>query len=534
MAWLILLSGILNLFLGLIVWLRDLKNRLNLGFGIFSLSTVVLILFDFFFRFNPTVFVLKSSYAFAALVPITALIWILEMCHIDASRFSSLRKIMIFLPGLVFFVLPYIDNSIVVQVHSLTLLGYIGKLGPLFALYALYFFVYILAFIILLYRVQRNTTDRIYKIQIRFVLTGVVLYGLTAITSSLILPKFFGIFDFTLLDAPSLIFFVGFTAYAILKLHLFNIKVIATELLVFALSSFSLIRTIVSDQLNDQIINGGIFLCILIVGVFLIRSVINEVAQREKIEKLAKELEKANERLKELDALKTEFISFATHQLRAPITAIKGYTSEILEGDFGSVPDNLKSPAEVIMESSSSLAVLVDDYLNVSRIEQGKMKYEFSDFNLGDLVNEVANEQRLSVEKKGLKLEVKVDGGPPGGEAGAQIHADRGKIKQVIMNLLDNAVKYTPAGQIIIALTKQDGKARLSVKDTGAGIKPETMPHLFQKFSRASDASKYNLFGTGLGLYLASELLKAHHGKIWAESEGDGKGSAFFVELHVV
>jgi len=111
MAWLILLSGILNLFLGLIVWLRDLKNRLNLGFGIFSLSTVALILFDFFFRFNPTVFVLKSSYAFAALVPITALIWILEMCHIDASRFSPLRKILIFLPGLVFFVLPYIILS---------------------------------------------------------------------------------------------------------------------------------------------------------------------------------------------------------------------------------------------------------------------------------------------------------------------------------------------------------------------------------------------------------------------------------------
>lgn len=176
------------------------------------------------------------------------------------------------------------------------------------------------------------------------------------------------------------------------------------------------------------------------------------------------------------------------------------------------------------MESSSSLAVLVDDYLNVSRIEQGSMKYEFSDFNLGDLVNEVANEQRPSIEKKGLKLEVKMDGG-------AMIHADRGKIKQVIINLLDNSVKYTPAGQITIALAKQDGKARLSVKDTGAGIKPETMAHLFQKFSRVSDASKYNLFGTGLGLYLASELLKAHHGKIWGESEGDGKGFTFFVDL---
>src|SRR3989344_8406554 len=103
-------------------------------------------------------------------------------------------------------------------------------------------------FIILLYRVQRNTTDRIYKIQIRFVLTGVVLYGLTAITSSLILPRFFGIFDYTLLDAPSLIFFVGLTAYAILKLHLFNVKVIATELLVFALSIFIFIRAVVSES----------------------------------------------------------------------------------------------------------------------------------------------------------------------------------------------------------------------------------------------------------------------------------------------
>jgi len=113
--------------------------------------------------------------------------------------------------------------------------------------------------------------------------------------------------------------------------------------------------------------------------------------------------------------------------------------------------------------------------LNVSRIEQGKMKYEFSDFNLGDLVNEVANEQRLSVEKKGLKLEVKVDGGPPGGEAGAQIHADRGKIKQVIINLLDNAVKYTPAGGEIRIRWWDGVRYRLAVGYVGeGGIEPDT------------------------------------------------------------
>ena len=526
-AWMILLSGILNFFLGMIVWLRDLKNRLNFGFGIFSLSTVALILFDFIFRFHPTLFVLRSSYAFAALIPVTAIIWILEMCHINLQPYRLFSKGLLFVPGIVFFILSYLDGLVVQRIDSLTILGYKGQLGPFFFIYGIYFIFYILAFIVLLYRAQKRTEDRIYKVQLRFVLTGVTLYSITALFCSLILPNFFNVFDYTLLDSPSLIFFVGFTAYAILRLHMFNIKVIATELLVFALSIFILIRTIISENTQDQIINGSLFVAITIIGTFLIRSVIREVQQREKIEKLATDLEIANVRLKELDQAKSEFISLATHQIRGPLTAIKGYASLILEGDYGKVDDGLKDAVDKIFQSSQSLVVLVEDYLNISRIEQGRMKYDLTEGDFGKLIVEVVNELKPTIEKKGLDIRVNIPQDP------VMIHVDMGKIKQVVSNLIDNSVKYTPKGGISVNLVKnsQTKKALLSITDTGVGISPNTMAKLFQKFSRAEDASKENILGTGLGLYVAKEMVEAHHGRIWAESEGPGKGSTFKVEL---
>ena len=520
MAWFILLSGILNLFLGLIVWLRDLKNRLNLGFGIFSLSTVVLILFDFFFRFNPTVFVLKSSYAFAALVPVTALVWILEMCRINVSKFSLPRRVLIFLPGLIFFLLPYIDSLIVVQVHSLTLLGYTGQLGPLFALYALYFFVYILAFIILLYRAQRKAVDRIYKIQIRFVLAGIMLYSLTALTSSLILPKFFGVFDFTLLDAPSLIFFVGFTAYAILKLHLFNIKVIATELLVFTLSIFILIRTILSESLTDQLTNGGLLVSIIIIGTFLIRSVIKEVRQREKIEKLAKELEEANRS-------QENFIHLFSHEVKGGLGKANAVFSEIAEGSYDADQKLLKETAGLALKDNRKVVKQVEDVLNSANFKTGKVTYDMKSFDFKEALLESVNGYRSEAEAKGLKLEVRVKDGE-----NYLVNGDRGLIVgHLFKNLIENAINFTPLGDIKIDLSKANNKIGLAVKDTGVGITSEDKAKLFTEGGHGKDSQKVNVHSTGYGLFITKQIVEAHRGKIWAESEGASKGSIFFVEL---
>jgi len=346
------------------------------------------------------------------------------------------------------------------------------------------------------------------KRQLIYIMTGTGISILAGLIFDIILPAF-GNFTFYWLGPVLTSIFVTFTAYSIFKHHLFSLKVIATELFAFLLWLFLLARTLLSQTWQEQLINGTLFIATLIFGALLIKSVIHEVETREKIEKLAKELEKTNERLKELDQLKSEFVSLATHQIRGPLTAIKGYASMMRDGDYGEVPARIKGTVDIIFESSNALTTVVQDFLDISRIEQGRMKYELTVFDFSKLVQSVGEELAPVGERRGLRV----------------------KMRQIIGNLIDNAIKYTSRGHIIVSLKKSGANARLEVKDTGVGIRPETLPKLFQKFSRAEDASKANVLGTGLGLYAAKKLLEAQSGTIWAESEGEEKGSTFSVEL---
>ncbi|MCC2630858.1 MAG: sensor signal transduction histidine kinase, partial [Candidatus Paceibacter sp.] len=305
---------------------------------------------------------------------------------------------------------------------------------------------------------------------------------------------------------------------------------------IFTLWIFILIRTLLSVSPQERIANTGLLFITIIVGVFLIRSVLKEVSQREKIEKLAKDLEKsnerleeANERLKELDKLKSEFVSLATHQIRSPLTAIKGYVSLIQEGDYGPISNEVKGALDVIQQSSNNLVTIVGDFLDVSRIEQGKMKYDFTKFDVQKLTQQVVTELKPNVEKRGLVLNFSYDE-----DKNYMTVGDLGKLKQVIGNIIDNSIKYTPKGHIDVAVVKPtENKILIRVSDTGVGINPNVIPKLFQKFSRASNANEVNILGTGLGLYVAKQMIEAHKGRVWAESEGEGKGSKFYIELPV-
>lgn len=237
-------------------------------------------------------------------------------------------------------------------------------------------------------------------------------------------------------------------------------------------------------------------------------------------------LSDANNRLKELDKLKSEFVSLATHQIRAPLTSIKGYISLVKEGDFGPVTPEVLGALDIVFQSTNNLVTIVGDFLDVSRIEQGKMKYDFTDFDAQELVNQVVIEQKPNVEKKGLVLNYVFEQGK-----NYMIHGDRGKIKQVVGNIIDNSIKYTPQGSIGVDLSHKDDKILVKVFDTGVGIPQSTIPKLFQKFTRAANANETNILGTGLGLYVAKQMIEAHKGRVWAESEGEGKGAQFYIEL---
>ena len=224
-----------------------------------------------------------------------------------------------------------------------------------------------------------------------------------------------------------------------------------------------------------------------------------------------------------------ESLSLATHQIRGPLGAIRGYVSLILEGGYGNVPKEFIEPLDIILRSTDSLNKTVSDFLDVSRLDQGEMKYYMKDFNIADLVHEVVDEMKLGIEKDNLELRLKVS------KEACVVHEDKAKLKQVLINLIDNAHKYTKEGWIEIGVHKNKKETVLfSVKDSGVGISKETMPLLFKKFSRAQDAHGVNILGTGLGLYIAKKMLEAKGGHIWAESDGENKGSQFYVELNMV
>ncbi|MFA5000951.1 MAG: ATP-binding protein [Candidatus Paceibacterota bacterium] len=352
------------------------------------------------------------------------------------------------------------------------------------------------------------------------------------VTSNLFFPTFQIVFLNWLAQVSSILM-IGGIAYAIIRHHLFSIKVIATEFFFFALWIFILIRSVLSEDILNLSLNLGLLALSTIFGFLLIQSVLKEVRQREKIEDLAKklslandDLKTANEKLKELDRQKTEFVSIASHQLRSPLTAIKGYASMLLEGSFGPVEEKAREAVDRIFLSSQKLVNVIEDFLNITRIELGRMKYELSVFDLGGLVRTVMTDQKPNVERKGLSIVLENDPQPQ------LISADSGKVTQVISNLIDNAIKYTEQGEIRVKIEASGrNKVRLVVSDTGVGISPEALPKLFEKFVRADDAGKTNITGTGLGLYVAKQIVEGLGGKIWAESAGKGKGSTFLVEF---
>ncbi len=522
----------LTILLSSFVLFEDPKNKINKLFSLLSFSIALWIanntLADMVKDYNLALFLSRTAIIWVALLPIffnyliSALYFKLDYIYIRKYKLVSLLLI-VMLSIIILFSQTSINIDSVVLEES----GVNYNPG---ILYYLLFFELIVGFSFGFYGLFKvfNESKSSKKSQAGFIIAGSLVTVILGVVTNIIFPLL-GFSYINVIGPPSVLFFVGLTAIAILKHQLFNVKVIATELLVFSLWIIILIRTIISDTTTDLIINSVLFLVLVIIGIFLIRSVIKEVDQREKIEKLALDLQKANDRLKEVDKQKSEFVSFATHQLRAPLTAMKGYASLILEKEMEPVSEKAREAVGRIFESANTLTAIVDDYLNVTRIELGSIRYTFDTINLKDLVENVIAELKPNIDKSiNINFSVNIEK-----SSDYLITADKDKLKQVIANLVDNSVKYTPKGKVVVSLS-YDTLSHVyvfKVSDTGIGISSQILPKLFQKWSRSDNANKTNIKGTGLGLYVAKEIINAHHGTIRAESPGEGKGSVFTVEL---
>lgn len=256
---------------------------------------------------------------------------------------------------------------------------------------------------------------------------------------------------------------------------------------------------------------------------------------KQEVIKATHDLRRLNRELKRLDAAKSEFISIASHQLRTPLTAIKGYVSMIGEGDFGPVNKQLEEPLKRVYLSNQRLIDLVENLLNISRMESGRMQYYFEPVDLAEFVDGLIKDLQILADKKGIYIKYNRPKKPL-----TKFFADQEKLRQIVMNLIDNSIKYTKVGGINVTVreeineTTKDKKLIFIVEDTGMGIDKNDLPLLFRKFERGKGVSLVHTEGTGLGLYVCKQLVEAHKGKVWAESEGKGKGARFIAEFPVL
>jgi signal transduction histidine kinase len=245
------------------------------------------------------------------------------------------------------------------------------------------------------------------------------------------------------------------------------------------------------------------------------------ITLQKKIDDATRELQKSNEKLQKLDEAKDEFISMASHQLRTPLTSVKGYISMMLEGDAGDITDQQKNFLDQAFLSSQRMVYLIADLLNVSRLKTGKFIIEPKPTYLPDVVESEIAQLHETAKARDLKLIFdKPDSFPT-------LNLDETKIRQVIMNFADNAIYYTPkGGKITINLKETDESIEYTVRDTGIGVPKSEQHHLFTKFYRAGNAKKARPDGTGLGLFMAKKVVVAQGGAIIFKTE-EGKGSTF-------
>lgn len=228
--------------------------------------------------------------------------------------------------------------------------------------------------------------------------------------------------------------------------------------------------------------------------------------------------------MKRLERVRTEFVANVSHELKTPVTAVKGFAETLLAGAIND-PDAAEEFLKIILEEADRLNRLIYDLLELSRIESRDAELRFETLNLVAEIVRVANKLKPQFEAKGLSLDIDL----PAGHVCAD--ADRDRIEQVLLNLLDNSLKYTNAGgHVKIGLSEQDAEILVWVEDTGIGIPKEDMQRIFERFYRVDKARSRKIGGTGLGLAIVKHIIEAHGGHVWVESEL-GKGSRFYFSL---
>lgn len=373
----------------------------------------------------------------------------------------------------------------------------------------------------------RDVKDSRRRKELMYVMTGAVAF-LVSFTGGNLYGSLTDNWNVGAVGLFGMILLAAFFAYSIVKYQTFNAKLISTQALVSALVLMSGAQIFLAKTYGNKVLTIITFFLMLTLGMFLVRAVRFEIKRKEELQEISDRLAVANTELHRLDTAKSEFISIASHQLRTPLTAIKGFVSLLLEGAYGRLEPSVADTLNKVYLANARLMNLVENLLNISRIEAGRIQYQFAPTKLEDILTELHELFMLAAHEKGLRLGISLPKTPL-----PLLSLDGAKIREVVSNVIDNSIKYTEKGEVLVVVEQKGNKVVVTVSDTGVGIDPDDLPHLFKKFERGKDAAQVNVSSTGLGLYVGKSFIEAHGGTIRAESAGKGKGARFILELPV-
>ncbi len=328
-------------------------------------------------------------------------------------------------------------------------------------------------------------------------------------------------YEINLIGPLGMLFFLGFLTYMMVKFQAFNTKVLSAQSMVWALVFFIGAQFFFIRNPVNYFLNGFTFAITMIFGNYLIRSVKREVEQKEYLFTLNKELQG-------LIKQRENLVHLITHKVKGSFTRSKYIFAEMVEGSFGKLDDMMMKMAKTGLESDNEGIHTVDLVLNAFNLGSGAVKYEMKNINLKPIIEEVMTEKGPRISAKGLKIELEAV------DTEYKVNADAFWFKEVLNNFVENSIRYSTLGIIHIKLDKKYNKIVISVKDNGVGLSDEDKKGLFTEGGRGKDSLKMNVDSTGYGLFSVKVIVEAHKGRVWAESEGRGKGSTFYIELPAV
>ncbi len=313
--------------------------------------------------------------------------------------------------------------------------------------------------------------------------------------------------------------FAGVVVYMFVKFKTFNTKLLFSNAVVFALLFLVLAMAFVRSIENVRIIVAFTLIAVLYLGNILNKGVKREIEQKEHLLEL-------NQELQSLLQQRESLVHLITHKVKASFTRSKYIFAEMTGGGFGELSAELKGMAQTGLDSDNEGIKTVDLVLNAFNLEKGIVKYDMKEMDFKDLVLDSFKSRKAPAEAKGLSFNLNIEENQE-----FKIMGDVFWLHEVTNNLIENAVRYTLKGEVLVSLKKNGNKLLFSVKDTGVGITDEDKKNLFNAGGRGKNSVKVNVDSTGYGLYSVRLIVEAHGGRVWAESEGEGKGSTFSVEF---